>query len=472
MLINSCIKDNVLVSLGAKPCQMRAKKKPINQLHFLAPTLEEQLNPKHPLYLLAHEIDWHYFEKEFSCLYSEKGRPAHSIRLMISLLLLKSIYNLSDEKLVEEHWEMNVYFQYFSGFTIQQWGEPCASSDLVHFRQRIGEQGVEKIFKHSIDKHGKGGQDPNVSIDSTAQEKNITYSTDAKLHKKIIDKCVKKAKRSNIKLRRSYKRTSKQLVRDTYNGSHPKRRKKANAAKRKLKTIAGRLVRELEKKLPNGIYNSELEIFKRVLAQEKNSKNKIYSLHEPEVYCISKGKAHKKYEYGCKASVVLTQKTGIIVGAITFKTNVYDGHTLEDVLNQTEKLTEKRPKTATVDRGYKGKQTIGTTQINIPKPPLKKDNDYQKRKKRAYFRRRAAIEPIIGHLKADHRVARNFIKGQIGDSINFIMAATGFNFKKLMTKLKENALWLYLKIRKLMEIVFWFKNKTQNRILENSICLF
>ena len=369
---------------------------------------------------------------------------------MTSLLILKSIYNLSDERLVEEHWEMNVYFQYFGGVTIQSWGQPCAASDLVHFRQRIGEEGVEKILKHSIDKHGKDSKDKHVSIDSTPQEKNITYPTDSKLAKKIIDRCVKKAKRSEITLRRSYKRTSKQLLRDTYNGTHPKRRKKANAAKRKLKTIAGRLVRELERKLPEGDYAKELALYKRVLAQEQNSTNKIYSLHEPRVYCMSKGKAHKKYEYGCKASVVLTQNTGIIIGAMTFKTNRYDGHTLSPVINQTERLTGKTPKTATVDRGYKGKQTIGSTQIQVPKPPLKKDTPYQKRKKRKHHRRRAAIEPIISHLKHDHRAARNFLKGQIGDSINFMMAAAGFNFKKLMEKFKETNFWLISEIQKLL----------------------
>ncbi len=428
---------------------MRSKKRATNQLNFLSPTLAEQLNPKHELYLLSNRIDWDYFEKEFKEYYSDKGRPAHPIRLMVSLLILKSIYNLSDEKLVEEHWEMNAYFQYFSGETHQRWGQPCAASDLVYFRKRIGEEGIKKIFKHSIDKHGKDGKDPDVSIDSTVQEKNITYPTDSKLHKKIIDKCVKIAQKEGVKLRRSYKRTSKQLIRDTYNGNHPKRRKKSNAAKRKLKTIAGRLVRELERKLPIDSYKTELDLFKRVLAQQKNSKNKIYSLHEPEVYCMSKGKAHKKYEYGCKASVVLTQKTGIIVGALTFKTNVYDGHTLPDVLKQTIELTGKAPKTATVDRGYKGKQMIGETRINIPKPPLKRDTPNQKRKKREYFRRRAAIEPIIGHLKKDHRVARNYLKGQMGDSINFMMAAAGFNFRKLMVKLKEKVLWFFFKIEEI-----------------------
>ena len=451
---------------------MRSKKKPENQLGFLAPSLKEQLNPNHELYLLSHTIDWDYFEKEFADLYSTKGRPAHPIRLMTSLLILKAIYNLSDEKLVEEHWEMNGYFQYFSGKQVQQWGQPCAASDLVHFRKRIGESGVEKIFKHSIDKHGKDSKDAHVSIDSTVQQKNITYPTDAKLHKKIIDKCVKQAKKSGIKLRRSYKRTSKQLIRDTYNGNHPKRRKKANTAKRKLKTIAGRLVRELERKLPKGIYSTELALYKKVLAQEKNSKNKIYSLHEPEVYCISKGKAHKKYEYGCKASVVLTQKTGIIVGAMTFATNVYDGHTLEDVLEQTKNLTGKTPKTATVDKGYKGKQMVANTQINIPKPPLKKDSEYQKRKKKKYFRRRAAIEPIIGHLKSDHRAARNFLKGQIGDTINFIMAAAGFNFRKLMDKLKQSNLWLYFQMKNLIDFSQFRTSKNKNGILEKLNPLF
>jgi len=202
-------------------------------------------------------------------------------------------------------------------------------------------------------------------------------------------------------------------------------------------------VRELERKLPDDSFETELDIFNKVLSQKKNSKNKIYSLHEPEVYCMSKGKAHKKYEFGCKASIVLGQKTGIILGAMTFTTNVYDGHTLPKVLDQVEKLTGKRPKSATVDRGYKGKQMIGTTKINIPKPPLKRDSEYQKRKKRKHFRRRAGIEPIIGHLKQDHRVARNFLKGQLGDSINFMMAAAGFNLKKLMVKLKKEIFWLF-----------------------------
>lgn len=421
---------------------MQSKKTVLNQVGFLAPTLKEQLNPKQELYLLSDVIEWSYFEKEFENYYSKDGRPAHSIRLMTSLLILKQLYGLSDEGLVEQQWEMNPYFQYFSGMTCVQWGQPCAASDLVHFRKRIGKQGVEKILKHSIDLHGKDAEDNHTSIDTTVQEKNITYPTDAKLHNRIIEKCVGIMKKEQFTLRRSYSRTAKDLVRATYNGMHPKRMKKANAAKRKLKTIAGRVVRELERNDSSLKYEKELAIFKAVLAQSKNSKNKIYSLHEPTTYCVAKGKAHKKYEYGCKASIVLTQNTGIIVGAMTFEENMYDGKTLDTVLEQAKELTGNYPKTATVDRGYQGMKQVKETQIIRPSKPLKRDNTYQKNKKRKHCRRRAAIEPIIGHLKSDHLVARNYLKGQVGDAINFIMAASGFNYKKLMTKLKKQLLWL------------------------------
>jgi len=421
---------------------MRSKEGPKSQLNFLSPTLSEQLNPKHKLYLLADEIDWVYFDDEFAGYYSDQGRPAHPIRLMVSLLILKALYNLSDEELVEEQWEMNTYFQYFSGKQSQQWGQPCAASDLVHFRKRIGKSGIEKVFKHSIVLHGKDAQDKDVSIDTTVQEKNITFPTDAKLHKKIADKCVEIARKEGISLRRSYVRTTKKLMRDTYNPTHPKRKKKAASSQRKLKTIAGRLVRELNKKLPKGAYIEELALFSKVLSQTRYSQNKIYSLHEPGVYCISKGKAHKKYEFGCKASVVLTQNTGLIVGAMTFANNIYDGHSLDAVIQQTEQLTGRKPQTATVDRGYQGKKLVGHTQIIRPSKPLKRDSEYQKRKKRKHCRRRAAIEPIIGHLKSDHRVMRNYLKGSLGDEINFLMAACAFNLKKLMKKLENQALTL------------------------------
>ena len=151
---------------------------------------------------MSHQIEWSYFEEAFGSFYSTVGRPAHSIRLIVSLLILKSLYNLSDEVLVEQRWEMNPYFQYFGGFDSLQWGQPCAATDLVHFSKRIGKEGVEKILKHSIELHGKDAKDKHVSVDTTVQEKRITYPTDAKLHKKIVDSCISIAKKEGINLRR------------------------------------------------------------------------------------------------------------------------------------------------------------------------------------------------------------------------------------------------------------------------------
>jgi len=210
------------------------------------------------------------------------------------------------------------------------------------------------------------------------------------------------------------------------------------AAQRKLKSIAGRLVRELERKLPahaSAHYAGELSIFKQVLHQKRDSANKTYSLHEPQVYCISKGKDHKKYEFGSKASIALTKNSGIIVGALHFATNTYDGHPLPETLRHTTELVGRRPTVAICDRGFRGPCSIQSTEVVIPKRALKHASTYQKRKVRQRFRRRAGIEAIISHLKFDYRLARNYLKGSVGDSINLMMAAAAFNFKKLMDQL-------------------------------------
>lgn len=419
---------------------MLPKQKPSGQLGFYS-TFEEQLNHRHPLYILANKVNWQLFEDSFRSLYcSDNGRPAKPIRLMVSLLMLKHIRNLSDESVVEQ-WSENSYYQYFSGEQLFACDVPCEPSELVHFRHRIGQEGIELIFQESIRINGKDGDDPHVSIDTTVQEKNITYPTDDKLHKKIIKKCLGIAQENQLPVRQTYTRTLKDLGIKLRFRKHPKNRIEARKAERKLKTIAGRLVRELERNLPGEHpYNKELEIFKQVLSQKRNDSNKIYSLHEPEVLCISKGKEHKKYEFGNKVSVVCTQNTGVIVGALGLR-NEYDGHTLEKSLEQTKRLTGQAPKTATVDRGCKGRTQIGETIIQIPKP-RKNMNAYRLGKLKKSFRRRAAIEPVIGHLKADHRLNRNFYKGIFGDNINIMLAAAAFNFKKMMNKWKSSFLAL------------------------------
>jgi IS5 family transposase len=401
-------------------------------------TFEEQLSRKHPLYILANRINWHQFDEAFKELYcSDNGRPAKPIRLMVSLLMLKHIRNLSDESVVEQ-WAENSYYQYFGGVSSFVAAPPCEASELVHFRKRIGEQGIELIFKESIRINGDDSNDPHVSVDTTVQEKNITFPTDNKLHRKIIKKCQQIASTEQLPVRQSYTRILKKLGVDQRFRHHPKNKSKARKADRKVKTIAGRLVRELERNLPPGsMHQDDLSLFKKVLAQKRNDTGKIYSLHEPEVQCISKGKEHKKYEFGNKVSVVHTQNTGVIVGAKSFR-NEYDGHTLEPSLQQVEKLTGTIPRTASVDRGYRGVTQIGETQVQIPKPfNDKKQSKYQQRKLKKSFKRRAAIEPVIGHLKADHRLSRNFYKGIFGDNINVMLSAAAFNFKRMMNIWKQ-----------------------------------
>jgi IS5 family transposase len=410
-----------------------------SQLGFYS-TFEEQLSHQHPLYILANKIEWKVFEETFKKHYSDEGRPAKPIRLMVALLMLKHIRNLSDESVVEQ-WMENVYYQYFSGETSYACGVPCEASELVHFRNRIGEEGVELILKESIRVNGDDAEEGHVSVDTTVQEKNITFPTDNKLYKKIIHKCWSIAESEGLPQRQRYTRTLKKLSLAQRFRNHPQNQAKARKADRKVKTIAGRLVRELERNLSaESMYQNDIVLFKKVLAQKRSDSRKIYSLHEPEVQCISKGKEHKKYEFGNKVSLVHTQNTGVIVGALSFR-NEYDGHTLEKTLEQTTRLAGSAPQSATVDRGYKGRSKIGETLIQIPKPfNQKQATAYRQKKLKRSFRRRSAIEPVISHLKTDHRLSRNFYRGLFGDNINVMLAAAAFNFKRMMNKWKTSFL--------------------------------
>lgn len=416
-----------------------------NQKNLFQALLKEFINPSHELVILANGIDWAGFEQEFTPLYSEVGTPSKPVRLMTGLLILKQVFNLGDETVVAE-WIRDPYFQYFCGEAHFQWTQPCDPSDLVHFRKRIGEKGVERILAESVRLHGKDAKSRDVLLDTTAQEKNVTYPTDAKLQKKIIDKCKAIAKKEHIELRQTYTRTVKKLMIEQRFAYHPKKAKNARAARRKLKTISGRVLRDVSRKLKyqgdHEHYKEQLGLYFRVLAQKRNDTNKIYSLHEPGVACIAKGKAHKKYEFGSKVSFAVIPKSNVIVAAVNFQGNPHDSQTAESTLARAESNSDNEFMNAIVDRGFRGKKMINHTNMIIPDSGQSKtQTPYQRRKKRMQCRSRAAIEPVIGHIKHDHRMVRNYLKGTEGDQINPILAAAAFNFKGLLNKIKEAILW-------------------------------
>lgn len=421
-------------------------KSPVKQADLFRPMLDSFIDKGQELVLLADKINWSYFEKEFASLYSRTGQPGMPIRFMVGCLILKHLYNLGDEKLPLA-WESNPYMQYFCGEVFFQHKFPCDPSDFVHFRKRIGEAGIGKIFCYSVQMHAPKARTSNyVLSDTTVQENNTTFPTDAKLCKKVIDYCNKIAEKEGIRQRQRYTKVSKQLVRQTYNGKHPKRAKKARSAQRQLKTISSRLIRELERHFNTGQaerYREELMIYKKVITQKRKDKNKIYSIHKPFTRCIAKGKAHKPYEFGNKVGLVTTtkRKRKIILSIKAFLNNPFDGHTIEPLLEQMVGSNLKLPKELVYDRGGKGKSEIKGVKILIPSPPKKKDTPYQKQKKRKKFRTRAAIEPIIGHLKTDFRMAQNYFLGESGPQINAFMAATAWNLKKMMEFLKEEFLF-------------------------------
>lgn len=423
--------------------------------------LETMLDSKHPLFRLANAVDWSLFEKSFAPLFcADNGRPPKPIRLMTGLLMLKHLRNVSDEQVVAQFTE-NAYYQYFCGLDAFSTSAPCASSEFVHFRHRIGEEGVELILKESIRvnlviedrkkeendrRNGKDGRgrksdkEQTAFIDSTVQEKNVTFPTDSKLLNKITDHCHKVAKAEGIKVRQSYAREIKCLkLTQRFRGkSHS--RKKVARADRRMRTIAGRLVRELLRKLPSDSkYREHLELCLRFVNGEFLDGHKIYSLHEPDVLCICKGKEHKKYEFGNKVSIIRSA-TGIILGARSFR-NEYDGHTIEESLRQVERITGEKIKTLAGDRGYRGKKEVDGTQILIPDVPNRKDSYYTRRKKHKLFCKRAGIEPTIGHLKSDFRLGRNFYKGVFGDAVNLLLAAAAYNFKRAMRLLLRLFRW-------------------------------
>jgi transposase, IS5 family len=266
-------------------------------------------------------------------------------------------------------------------------------------------------------------------VDTTVQEKEIRFPTDSRLYDRARQRLVGEAKKRGIGLRQNYNRLSKQLLAQQSRYAHAKQTKRAKRCTRKLKTYLGRVIRDIERNYtqPDKQLDQLLDIGIRIYRQKRNDKNKVYSVHAPEVHCISKGKAHKRYEFGCKVSVAATSKGGWFIGAMAHDGNPYDGHTLTDTLKQVERIVEK-PKHVFLDMGYRGHGYQGDIQIHV---------DKRRRGRTAkslwrWMKRRAAIEPGIGHLKREHRMDRNRLKGTLGDRINAILSAAGMNLAKLL----------------------------------------
>lgn len=423
--------------------------------------LESFIDMNQELVLLSRQIDWAEVESEFAEYYcADNGRPSVPIRTMVGMMLLKSIYNLSDEGVVAR-WVENPYMQYFTGEKVFQKRPPMNPIDMTKFRKRIGEKGAEKIFKLSLMVNAK--EMKQVMIDSTVQEKNITFPTDAKLYRKIVARVLKVSKREGIDLRRTYTREMKALKLKVRFMNHPTRMKEGRKSVKRMRTIARAMVNDMARKMDAfqlRQYGKDIELYLRVINQERSDKNKVYSLHEPEVECISKGKEHKKYEFGNKSAIAKTG-SGLIVSALAFRGNPYDGHTLSAHWEQIRRLTGYTPEEMLTDRGYRGRKTVGDTEISIPTAGSSGWSYYQKQKARNKFRKRAGIEPVIGHLKSDHRMMRNYLKGTLGDAINTLMAAAAYNMRHWMNRnaLSSFGFWLKTQIRSLENVLFGNKKQ-------------
>ena len=270
-------------------------------------------------------------------------------------------------------------------------------------------------------------------VDTTVQEKNITFPTDTKLAKKVIDTCRKIAIKEDISLRQSYSRTAPNLLRQASNRKSPRQKKIAVKATRRIRTIGRAMLRDLLRKMNDKQLKPHIDTLLNsasIVFQQKYDKDKIYSLHEPHVECIAKGKAHKRYEFGTKASIARTRDSGIILGALALPGNPYDGHTIDAVLKQLKRITGTQPDILIADRGYRGEKDFGNTQLVTPSRPAQDDTEYKKRKQRKRLRKRAGIEATISHLKQDFRLGRCFLKGEVGDQINVTLSSAAYNLRK------------------------------------------
>jgi len=405
--------------------------------------LKTLCNPRHGLVQVAEQIHWAGLEEAFGgCYCPDFGRPCKPIRLLVGLHYLKHAYQFSDEGAVAELAE-NPYWQYFCGFEYFQRELALDASLLSKWRKRIRVQKLEKLLEETIRTGLQTGvlkrtQLAKLNVDTTVQEKAISYPTDAKLYAKMLQRLVKLSHQQGIELRQSHTRQAKQSLFRYHRYAHGRKLKLAQRELKKLKIYLGRVFREVGRKVLRAdrqelweVFGPELALAQRLLAQQREDNHKLYSLHAPEVACIAKGKAHKKYEFGCKVSVVATSKDPFIVGMQALPGNPYDGHTLAQALAQAERLGGFVAQEVFADQGYRGHNYTGTATVHLSRWNLAGVKASVIR----WIKRRSAIEPVIGHAKNDGWLGRNHLKGTEGDQINAILCACGFNIRKLLRKL-------------------------------------
>jgi IS5 family transposase len=406
--------------------------------------LDQIIDMGHPLVRLARTIDWGFLEATFGAVYEDgAGRPPLPTRLMAGLAILKHTYDLSDE-VVCELWLENPYYQYFCGEELFRHRLPFDRSSMTHWRNRMGAERLQALLQESLAAATRSGAIKPADlaravVDTTVQPKNVTFPTDAKLVNRAREKLVTLAKKLGVELRQSYVRVGKIALVKHQRYAHARQFDRAGKALRKLKTYLGRVIRDIARKIDGEppletAFASLLSLARRVRDQQRGQRGpKVYSLHAPEVECIGKGKPHKPYEFGVKVSVATTLKRckggQFVTHVQALPGNPYDGHTLARVIPAIEALLGNTIERLHTDAGYRGHNA----------PPEYKFKVYTAKQKRRVtpqikreMRRRSAIEPVIGHLKSEHRMDRNYLAGRHGDASNAILAAVGYNFRRLI----------------------------------------
>jgi IS5 family transposase len=435
---------------------------------FFRARLDQMIDLRHPLAVLATRMPWADIEASLAPAFAHRdrkgrvvegadmfgatlavagagvsnaGRPRLPIRLMVALLYLKHAYNESDESLVER-WAQDVYFQFFSGQVYFEPRLPCDPAQISRFRRVLGEAGVEQLLKTTIEAAVTMGavkktEFERVIVDTTVQSKAIAHPTDSRLLEVAREKIARLAKRAGIQLKQTHEREGKTLRRKAGGYAHAKQFKRLRGVLKRQRTILGRLLREVRRKMDGVAEAAKLQLdawvqrAERIHKQRPKDKNKLYALHAPEVECIGKGKARQPYEFGVKVSLAVTHENGLMVGARSFPGNPYDGHTLAAQIEQTNTLLQDigvKPTTAIVDLGYRGvDKELAPVEV-IHRGKFKSLTP----KQRIWLKRRQAIEPLIGHAKADHRMDRCWLKGAEGDALHAVLCAAGFNIRWLL----------------------------------------